>query len=161
MSIVHDWALKWRIPPAAIAELQSTLIAKATMPCANTDKPLSEAGVQSRVRLEAAEKGVRLFRNNVGAGYLIDGNFVRWGLANDSEAVNEVLKSSDLIGWRRRLVAPEHVGTYIAQPVMRECKREGWVYDPTNSHDVAQMNWAMLAAHDGCDVAIVTRTGSL
>lgn len=161
MSIIHDWALKWRIPPAAIVELQATLVAKSTMPCANTDKPLSEAGVQSRVRLEAAEKGVRLFRNNVGAGQLVNGSFVRWGLCNDSEAINEVLKSSDLIGWRKRTIVPADVGSVIAQTVLREVKEEGWVYDPTNKREIAQMAFLMLGAHDGADVAFVTGTGSL
>lgn len=161
MNIVHDWAHQWRIPPAALTDLQNRLVAKSTMACANTDKPLSEAGVQSRVRLEAAEKDVRLFRNNVGAGQLINGSFVRWGLANDSEAINKEIKSSDLVGWRKVLIEPAHVGTHIAKTVLRECKKEGWVYDPTNQHDVAQMNWAMMAAYDGCDVAIVTGVGSL
>lgn len=160
MSIIHDWANKWRIPPAAIVELQATLVAKSTMACANTQE-LSEAGVQSRVRLEAAQKDVRLFRNNSGAGQLVNGSFVRWGLANDSEAINKNFKSPDLIGWRKRLIVAADIDTYMGQCVLRECKPSNWKYDPTRERDVAQLNFLTMAATDGCDAAFATTADTL
>lgn len=121
---------------------------------------MNEAAVQSLVRLEAVEKGVRLWRNNVGA--LIDsrGVPVRFGLANDSATLNKAIKSGDLIGWRPVLIGPEHVGMTIAQFVSRECKRPGWVYHGS-PHEVAQAEWLRLVQADGGDAAFCTGVGTL
>jgi hypothetical protein len=152
----HDWAHRWGIPPQAMAELVGALWYVPE----GTPKPGSEAFVQSRVRIEAAGKGVRLYRNNVGAGQLANGSFVRWGLANDSKALNDVLKSGDLIGWRRVLITPDHVGKILAQFVSRECKRSD--FRPDNSTEFeAQKRWAALINNDGGDAAIVHSEGSL
>ena len=122
----------------------------------------SESNVQARVRLEAARKGVRLFRNNVGAGTILEsGQFIRWGLGNDSAEVNHVLKSSDLVGWRRVLVTPDMVGTYVAVATMRECKPTGWRESSTDPHTVAQRRWIDLVNADGGDAAFCTTDGTL
>lgn len=123
-------------------------------------KGRSESNVQARVRLEAADKGVKLFRNNVGAGTLANGNHVRWGLANDSPAINAVIKSGDLIGGRPRIITLDMVGTTLLQFVSRECKAEGW--KPDNSpRTVAQIRWRDLINSLGGDAAIVDDVGSL
>lgn len=88
----------------------------------------SESNVQSRVRVVAASRGWRIWRNNSGAGVLENGSFVRWGLGNDSTAVNSVMKSADLIGVRRVTITADMVGKVIGQFVALECKREGWTY---------------------------------
>ena len=113
--IFADWAIRWQIPPAAMADLQTRLLGLDGTPGAVSGK--SEAAVQSQVRLEASRKGGRLFRNNVGAGYAEDGAFIRWGLANDSAQVNKVIKSADLIGLRPVLIEQKHVGLVLGQPV--------------------------------------------
>lgn len=120
----------------------------------------SESNVQSRVRLEAAEKGVHLWRNNVGAGQLSNGNHIRWGLANDSAAVNALLKSGDLIGIRPMVVTQDMVGKVIGRFVSRECKAEGWHPDGS-PRTVAQERWRDLINKLGGDAAIVDDTGSL
>src|SRR4030042_456787 len=71
----------------------------------------SEALIQQQVRIAASRKGWRVWRNNVGAGTLQNGSHVRWGLANESAAMNHQYKSSDLIGIKPMLILPEHVGT--------------------------------------------------
>ena len=121
---------------------------------------LSESYVQSIVRLEAARKGVRLFRNNVGA--LIDsrGVPVRYGLANDSKAANEAMKSADLIGWRSLIIESHMVGRCIAQFVSRECKHVGWQYHG-DERERAQLAWAQLVAAGGGDAAFCTGEGTL
>ena len=117
---------------------------------------MTEASVQARVRLAAARAGDALWRNNVGAGYLSGGAFVRFGLANDSAAVNANLKSADLIGIRPVLVTPEHVGTIIGRFVSRECKTAGWRFHPNDEREAAQQRWADLVNRLGGDAAFST-----
>src|ERR1700677_1701677 len=82
----------------------------------------SESQVQSLVRLEAARKNIRLWRNNVGVLQDETGRPVRYWLANDSKALNEKIKSGDLVGWRPMLITPAMIGATVAQFVSRECK---------------------------------------
>lgn len=58
-----------------------------------------ESDVQNAIRLAAAARGWRLWRNNSGA--LVDARGVplRYGLANESKVMNDQFKSGDLIGW--------------------------------------------------------------
>jgi hypothetical protein len=121
---------------------------------------MNESEVQSQVRLEAAHKHVYLWRNNIGAGKLQNGSFVRWGLANDSAALNAVLKSADLIGIRRVLITQDMVGKIIGQFVSRECKPMGWHYSGT-LEEAAQLKWKMLITDMGGDAEFVTGIGSI
>lgn len=120
----------------------------------------SESAVQSLIRLEAARKGIWMGRNNVGALKDKTGRVVRYGLANDSAAVNEVVKSADLIGVRKVLITSDHVGKIIGQLVSRECKPVDWVYTGT-PREQAQLRWATLINSYGGDAAIVNSEGSL
>lgn len=115
----------------------------------------NEANTQNIVRLTAANLGTVLWRNNVGAGVLDNGSFVRWGLANDTAAVNERIKSADLIGIRPVLVTQQMVGTIIGQFVSRECKAEGWRYRGTK-REIAQKAWADLIIGYGGDATFTT-----
>lgn len=126
----------------------------------------SEAYVQSLVRLEAPAKNVKLWRNNVGVLLDRNGRPVRYGLANDSEKLNRVIKSGDLIGWRPRLITLDDVGRIIAQFVSRECKPVGWRPAPVGTserylHEEAQRAWAGLINADGGDAAFATGEGTL
>lgn len=116
---------------------------------------MSEATAQNLVRLAASRAGCRLWRNNVGAGYLTDGTFVRFGLANESAAVNKHIKSADLVGIRPVLITPDHVGQTIGQFLSREVKRPGWRYAGT-AHERAQLAWAELVRSLGGDAAFTT-----
>lgn len=115
-----------------------------------------EANIQNQVRLEASRQGWYLWRNNVGAGKLENGSFVRFGLANDSKAVNDHIKSGDLIGIKPVLITQAMVGTVIGQFVSRECKRKGWKFSANNARDVAQARWADLILILGGDASITT-----
>ena len=106
---------------------------------------ITEAHAQSVVRLQGAALGWQLWRNNVGVAQTADGRPVRYGLANDSHALNERLKSSDLFGWRSLLIQPEHVGLVVAQVVSPECKRAGWTSDHAlTPRETAQAAWCDL-----------------
>lgn len=154
------WAAKWSVPAAALADLTAELGLLGTP----GDEPYrgkkSEAFAQSQVVLEGAEKGVRLFRNNVGALRDEGGRLVRFGLANSSKAENDMLGSADLIGWRRVVIEQRHVGSHIAQFVSREMKEPGWHYIG-DEHEQTQLAWAELVAADGGDAAFATGPGTL
>lgn len=152
----HDWAVRWRVPPAAVVELAQLLGATDPVTMAGH----GEAHVQSVVRLEAPAAGVRLWRNNVGA--LLDdrGIPVRYGLANESPKLNKRLKSSDLIGWRRVVITVADVGRTIAQFLARECKPGGWRYSG-DEHEAAQLRWIELVASEGGDAKFATGSGTL
>lgn len=105
---------------------------------------MSESRLQQLVRLEAARLGWYLWRNNSGAFEDVNGRWVRYGLANDSKNVNEVLKSSDLIGF-------DNTGTFVAA----ECKPEGWVYSGT-AREVAQLNFIELVKRNGGRAGFIT-----
>ena len=156
--MLYEWAMKWGIPVDAIEDLRQR------MNTVNTDAPvvdgLSEAGVQSRVRLEASRKGMRLWRNNVGACYTDEGQFIRYGLANDSHQMNKRIKSPDLVGVRPILIEPFHVGRVIGQFLARECKPEGWRYTGTE-HEQAQLKFLELVLSLGGDTAFANREGTL
>lgn len=152
---LYAWAAKWGVSAAALRELADVPL--GTQPA---ESGTSESAVQSLVRLEAAAKGIHLWRNNVGAGMLENGLFIRWGIANDSPAVNEVIKSADLIGVRQRFITSKDVGTIIGQFVSREIKCANWRYTGT-PREKAQLRWKTLIESNGGDAAFATGVGTL
>lgn len=120
----------------------------------------SEAGILSDIRLEASEVGARLWRNNVGATYTPNGQFIRYGLANDSPATNKNIKSADLIGIRPILITPDHVGQIIGQFISREVKAPNWRYSG-NERELAQLRWAELILSLGGDACFTIGRGTL
>lgn len=163
MSVIRAWAAKHGVRIDAIVDLELQLgIGPSEMGVLINplDPPASEARMQDLVRLEAAQKGVRLFRNNVGALKDDTGRVVRYGLANDTAALNKVLKSPDLVGWRKRVITPDMVGGVIAQTVLREMKELGWSYS-ANDHERAQLAFLELGVADGADAKFCTGPGTL
>lgn len=119
----------------------------------------SEAHAQSLVRLEAARLGVALWRNNVGVLRDENGRPVRYGLANDSGALNRQYKSSDLVGVRPVMITPEMVGQTIGQFVSREIKAPGWTFRG-GERETAQQRWHDLINGLGGDSRFATGEGS-
>jgi hypothetical protein len=109
----------------------------------------SESRVVSMVRLRAAALGRRLWRNNVGQLLDANGRPVRYGLANESKALNARLKSGDLIGFETITITPDMVGQRVARFLSVECKAEGWKYNPKDEHEAAQMRWANMVNEAG------------
>ncbi len=112
----------------------------------------SESNIQARTRLAATAKHWRLWRNQRGAARTDTGTFIRFGLANDSKAIGDKLKSGDLIGWRPVVITPDMVGRTLAQFVSVECKPEGWrppPLDTKNEAAAAQYRWAALVNREG------------
>lgn len=156
--IISEWAARWGIPRAAVEDLLARLGAYDLTP---PDKEgASESAVQSRVRLEGARIGVTLWRNNVGAAYLKDGSFLRYGLANDSQALNAKFKSSDLVGIRPVLITQAHVGRVLGQFVARECKPEGWRFRGSEREN-AQLRFIEFVTSKGGDACFANGEGTL
>lgn len=152
---IRQWAVRHHVGADALAELSAILGVGGT-----EETGASESNVQSRVRLAAPTHAMRLWRNNVGVLTDERGVPVRYGLANDTKALNQRLKSADLIGWRRLVVSPAMVGQTVAQFVSLECKREGWKYSG-DDREQAQQRWALLVAADGGYSKFVTGPGDL
>ena len=110
---------------------------------------MGETANSNRARTYFAEQGARLFRNNVGQLLDPNGRPVRYGLANDSKALNQQLKSSDLIGWKPTLITPDMVGGVFAQFVSIEMKADGWRFRATDDRAVAQRRWLKMIEADG------------
>ena len=163
-SAVIQWAIRNRVSEQALSELRGIFgTVDAPFGGAYPVGPIeatSEAAVQAQVRLEAARKGLKLWRNNVGVLTEERGVPVRYGLANDSKRLNRSIKSGDLIGWRPVLITPAHVGSMIAQFVSRECKRPDWKYSG-DDHEKAQLRWAEAVTADGGDAAFCNGEGTL
>lgn len=121
---------------------------------------MAESPNQAYIREYYSILGDRLFRNNVGV--LVDkrGIPVRFGLANDSAKLNEVLKSGDLIGWRPTLITPDMVGEVFARFLSIEVKPPGWkppgVGTKGRKRVDAQLSWADLVRAEGGIAGIMT-----
>jgi len=146
MTPINEWAERWNIPAEAIADLQATLVSQTSDP--KTLPGESEAAIQTRIRLEASKQGMRLWRNNIGAYQDLRGAWVRYGLANESKALNKQIKSSDLIGIKPIIIQPYHVGRTIGQFMALEVKKEGWTFKNTE-REAAQLRFLELVTSMG------------
>lgn len=121
---------------------------------------MSETPTINLLKLEASRVGARLWRNNIGAAHAPNGAFIRYGLANESKRMNEVMKSGDLIGIRPVFITPDMVGTTIGQFISREVKAPNWRWHGTE-REQAQLKWAELITSLGGDACFAIGEGTL
>ena len=146
----NEWAAKH--PEAATDLFQ--VICNAPWPPPADVAEKSEAWAQQQIRLKFAKAGGMAWRNNVGATPARCPDCgekqrpLRYGLANDSQQLNERIKSSDIIGVIPRLITSDMIGTTIAQFASVEAKRPGWKF-AGNEHETAQAAWLALIAKIG------------
>jgi hypothetical protein len=133
MLLPDEWIKKH---PAAAADLRA-MMAAAMVPTPQDFEGYTEKAVAQKVRAAAFNAGRILWRNNVGALLDARGVPVRYGLMNESKAMNERNKSPDYIGVKPVLITPAHVGTVIGQFYARETKEAGWQYTGT-PREIAQ-----------------------
>ena len=157
---INQWAQRHGVSQQALNELRTIFGMDGGHQLPDDIKGRSESAVQAAVRREAAQMGVYLYRNNVGA--LIDsrGIPVRFGLANDSKELNAKIKSGDLIGIRPVTITSAHVGSVIGQFVSREVKEYGWRY-AASEREQAQLKWAQLIVSAGGDACFCAGVGTL
>lgn len=153
------WAAQHGVSAEALLALRALMGVDGSPVVTLAGSDGSEARQQSLVRIDAAQKGVWLTRNNVGALLDARGVPVRYGLANESKAQNEQVKSADLIGINPILVGPQHLGMVIGQFVSREVKHETWKWSG-DKHEQAQLRWCNFVLSKGGDAAFVTGPGS-
>lgn len=159
MTILSTWAARWNIPAMALVDLQQRtgMLDPGPDPIGEGK---SEAAVSNAVRIAASRAGMRLWRNNRG-GYKDDyGNFVRYGLCNDSDKLDKVLKSGDLIGIDPVRVTTAHVGQLLGVFTSFEVKHEGWHYTGT-PREQAQQAWNELVISLGGRARFINRVEQL
>lgn len=155
---IHEWARRNGVSHTALSELAQIMGVESTHAVAGSDRP--EARVQDEARLEASKLGWRLWRQNVGALKDETGRIVRYGICNDTPAMNKRIKSSDLIGIRPVIITPDMVGTTLGQFVAREIKKAGWKYKGTE-HEQAQLRFGEIVMSLGGDFKFYNGSGEL
>lgn len=154
---LQAWATKWGVRPEALADLYQQLgAAGPPLPPGQ-----SEAAIQAATRFEASNLGWRLWRNNVGALKDARGQWVRYGLLNDTPQLNARFKSSDLVGIRPIRIGPDMVGQTIGQFAAVECKRPGWKMTPGDKRAAAQAAFLTLVRSLGGWAKFVTKGDQL
>lgn len=140
MNSVQQVCARWRIPPQALLELSDALMRNgAPLQSPPRVVPRSEHDVQDMVRVDARRVGMRLFRNNVGAGKVgVSQSYIRWGLGNESERLLKSWTSSDLIGWTAKQVDFTMIGQTVAIFTAIECKKPGWQFGKDSKEDKAR-----------------------
>lgn len=133
---IFTWAGRHGIPAHAMVELMD-LLDPTRRSVAIPTNATSEAAVQSKLRIRAAQLGAALWRNNSGACKDDTGRLIRYGLGHDSARISAEWKSSDLIGIIPRMVEPQHVGQVWGIFAAVECKAPGWK-KPGNERELAQ-----------------------
>lgn len=152
--------LEWQRKHGITAEALADLVTMVGLDVPRSTKGTPEARVQDEARLLASKMGWRLFRNNVGVLKDERGVPVRYGICNDSPAMNKRIKSSDLIGIRPVVITPDMVGSTIGQFVAREVKKAGWKYKGTE-HEQAQLAFGTLVIGLGGDFRFWSGEGEL
>ena len=152
--------LEWQRKHGITAEALADLVTMVGLDVPRSTKDTPEARVQDEARLLASKMGWRLFRNNVGVLKDERGVPVRYGICNDSPAMNKRIKSSDLIGIRPVEITQDMVGSTIGQFVAREVKKAGWKYKGTE-HEEAQLAFGTLIIGLGGDFRFWSGEGEL
>ena len=121
----------------------------------------NEAVVQQQVRLAMARLGAQVWRNNSGACTDDTGRLVRYGLGNDSAALNAAIKSADLVGITPMTVQQHHVGRTVGVFTALEVKRPGWHLTPGDKRGQAQKRFLDIVVGVGGMAGFVTDPADL
>lgn len=140
---LDQWAARWALPPLAILELKEITAATSTP---HDDR--SESAVASACRLELAKRGVITMRNNVGVLDDRNGRPVRYGLCNETPAMNRALKSADDICIVPYTVTPSDIGRKLGVFLGVEHKKADWIFTGAG-RETPQANFHRMVASAG------------
>lgn len=123
----------------------------------------SEATIQQKTRLEAANNGLLMYHNNVGACLDNTGRMIRYGLGNDSAQLNAVIKSSDLIGITPVTAFLASTGRWETLGVFTafEIKASGWLQQASDERANAQAKFHAIVREAGGFAGFVTAPGEI
>ena len=158
MTPFNQWAARWGIPVEAVNELRALMIPDDNY--TDSGSATSETALQQQIRIVSSQQGKRLWRNNRGAVTTDDGRHIRYGLCNDSVAMNKVIKSHDLIGITPIIIQPEHIGQLVGVFTSLEVKKPSWKYKGTK-HELAQAAWGNLVISMGGIAKFINRIEDL
>lgn len=147
------WTTKHGISSHAMLEFQNMFYSPPDISAPDG----SEARVQSELRLQGQPLDAILWRNNQGACTDDTGRLIRYGLGHDSKPLNDVFKSSDLIGITPITITLRHVGYRLGVFTAVEIKKPGW-QKPENDREIAQMNFLQNVAKFGGMAMFATST---
>lgn len=116
---------------------------------------MKEQDVLNKFRVHKAQQGVELWHNPSGALFTPQGRLMRFGLCNDSAAINKKIKSADLIGGEEITITPDMLGKKILMLVAYEMKEPLWKYRATE-HEKAQKVFLDKINKRGGHAAFVT-----
>lgn len=147
----QEWQLQY---PEAAAALNAVVVPQKI----ESNESLSEAAVQSRVRLHAPENNQFLGRNNSGAYSQKNPPTAgtRWGWCNESDPFNKVFKTPDLIGYTRVTVTPEMIGKTVAVFTGFEIKDPNWKLTKGDKRAQAQKSCITKIMADGGIASFIT-----
>lgn len=158
MSTLSDWFNRHDVSEAAQAEYLQLFGFKPEPTVELHGK--NEAYVQSAVRLAAPMQGYLLGRNNRGALPNEAGVPIRFGWLNDTAQLDKVCKTGDLLGhqsaWFRDYETLEPVRVAVFS--MFECKKDGWVFNPNDKREVAQLRAINMVSTAGGIAGFTTGT---
>ena len=100
---------------------------------------MKESAITSHIRLDAANQGIDLWRNNSGGFYDETGRFVRYGLGSFTDRDQKA--SSDYIGIVPTLITPDMVGKIVGIFIAVEMKPEGWKFYQSDKRALYQRNF--------------------
>lgn len=153
--ILHQWAKDWGHHPESVLDLMNRLGAGYEPYAPINTEGWSEAAVSQRMRLAAAKAGIFPWRNQVGALPDESGRYIRFGLCNDTPALNKSVKSSDYVGIKPVTITAEMVGQRFGQFWCREMKEHSWRYTG-QGREPAQLKFIELVLSAGGDAAFST-----
>lgn len=152
MTTLEQWAIRHGVSQMALYELYAMYQPDGSP----HEDGGSESATSKECELIAARAGQRMWRNNSGALKNEKGMMVRYGLGNTSAKINAVMKSSDYIGIKTRIITPSDVGRKIGQFIAAEMKCPNWHMTPSDKRAQAQATFGTVVEHAGGEFRFIT-----
>ena len=108
---------------------------------------MKESGTTSHIRLDAAQCGVILLRNNSGGFYDETGRFIRYGLGSFTDKDQKA--SSDYIGITPVFITPDMVGKVLGVFTAVEMKPSDWKFYQSDKRALYQKNFHDIVKKSG------------